>query len=97
MQTQINITAIIKSLPEKTEEMKAFLLELVAGSTKEEACIQYDLHQDAESPNVFVFHEIWKDAENLELHTKTPHFVKFVHDSASLLAEPLTVYKTNRV
>lgn len=97
MQTQINITAIIKSLPEKTEEMKALLLELVAGSTKEEACIQYDLHQDVESPNVFIFHEIWKDAENLELHTKTPHFVKFVNDSASLLAEPLTVYKTNRV
>lgn len=94
---QINITAIIKALPEKTAEIKELLLELVAGSTKEEACIQYDLHQVGESPNEFIFHEIWQDAESLELHTKTPHFQKFVNDSAPLLAEPMTVYKTNRV
>jgi quinol monooxygenase YgiN len=94
---QINITAIITALPEKTAEIKELLLELVAGSTKEEACIQYDLHQVAESPNVFIFHEIWQDAESLELHTKTPHFLKFVNDSASLLAVPLTVYKTNKI
>ncbi|MFD2603568.1 putative quinol monooxygenase [Flavobacterium suzhouense] len=94
---QINITAIIKALPEKAEEMKALLLKLVEGSTKEAACIQYDLHQSAEEPNVFIFHEIWRDADSLAEHTQTQHFLKFVNDSSPLLAEPLTVYKTNRV
>lgn len=94
---QINITAIIKALPDKADEMKTLLLKLVEGSVKEEACIQYDLHQVAESPSIFVFHEIWQDAESLEQHTKTPHFRAFVEASASLLAEPLTVYKTVKV
>jgi len=94
---QINITAIIKALPERADEMKTLLLKLVEGSTKEDVCIQYDLHQVAESPNVFVFHEIWQDAESLEQHTKTPHFMAFVEASAELLAEPLTVYKTVKI
>lgn len=94
---QINITAIIKALPEKGEEMKALLLKLVEGSTKEVACIQYDLHQSAEEPNIFIFHEIWRDADSLAEHTQTQHFLEFVNDSSPLLAEPLTVYKTNRV
>ena len=94
---QINITAIIKALPDSADEMKTLLLKLVEGSTKEDACIQYDLHQVAESPNVFVFHEIWQDAESLEQHTKTPHFMTFVEASAELLAEPLTVYKTVKI
>ncbi|MHA3787058.1 putative quinol monooxygenase [Flavobacterium hauense] len=94
---QINITAIVKALPDRADEMQTLLQQLVEGSTKEEACIQYDLHQVAESPNVFVFHEIWQDAESLEQHTKTPHFMAFVEASVSLLAEPLTVYKTVKI
>jgi quinol monooxygenase YgiN len=94
---QINITAIVKAFPDRADEMKTLLMQLVEGSAKEEACIQYDLHQVAETPNVFIFHEVWKDAESLEEHTKTPHFVTFVKASASLLAEPLMVYKTVKI
>lgn len=94
---QINLTAVIKSLPEKAAEMKTILLELVAGSTKEEACIQYDLHQDAETPNVFIFHEIWKDAASLEQHNKTPHLLKFIETSKPLLAEAPGIYITNKL
>lgn len=94
---QINLTAVIKSLPEKAEEMKAILLELVNGSTKEEACIQYDLHQVAESPSVFIFHEIWKDAESLEQHNKTPHLLKFIEASKPLLLEAPGIYITNKI
>jgi len=94
---QINLTAIIKSLPEKADEMKAVLLELVAGSTKEAACIQYDLHQVAETPNVFIFHEIWQDAESLEQHNKTPHILKFIESAGPLLAEAPGIYITNKL
>lgn len=94
---QINLTAIVKSLPEKAGEMKAILLELVEGSTKEAACLQYNLHQSENEPNVFIFHEIWQDAEGLVQHGDTPHIARFIEKSASLLAEPLTVYKTNKI
>ena len=94
---QINLTAIIKSLPEKADEMKAVLLELVAGSAKEAACIKYDLHQAAEMPNVFIFHEIWQDAESLEQHNKTPHVLKFIESAKPLLAEAPGIYITNKI
>ena len=93
----VNVTAIIKSLPGKSEEMKAVLLELVAGSTQEAACIQYDLHQAADEPNVFIFHEIWQDAEKLHQHNNTPHVLKFKEDTALLLAETPAIYITDRI
>jgi quinol monooxygenase YgiN len=94
---QINLTAVIKALPEKAEEMKAILLKLVEGSTQEAACIQYDLHQTADAPNVFIFHEIWQDAESLEQHNKTPHLLKFIEASTPLLLEAPGIYITNKL
>ena len=94
---QINLTAIIKALPEKAAEMKAILLELVEGSTEEAACIQYDLHQSAAEPNVFIFHEIWQDAESLDQHNKTPHLLKFIEASKPLLLEAPGIYLTNKL
>lgn len=94
---QINLTAIIKSLPGQEEALKAVLLELVEGSTKEAACIKYDLHQATDYPNVFIFHEIWQDAPSLEQHNKTPHVLKFIKEATPLLAEALGIYITNKI
>ena len=55
---EINLTVIIKSKPEYREELKSVLKNLVENSTKEAACLQYDLHQNIEDPNVFIFHEV---------------------------------------
>lgn len=84
-------------MPDKVEEMKTLLLELVSHSTKEEACIKYDLHQVTEEPNVFIFHEIWKDAKGLEEHNNKQHILTFREASAPLLQEPVKVYITNKI
>lgn len=94
---QINLTAVIKSLPEKAEEMKAMLLELVARSTKEDACLQYDLHQDTKEPNIFIFHEIWEDTDGFNEHNSKPYIRQFQTESAGKLLEPLTIYITNKI
>ena len=94
---KINITAIVKSKPEHLQETKSILTELASNSKKEQACIQYDLHQDKENENIFVFHEIWESEEGLVLHETQPHFVKFISQAPELLAEPVLVYKTNKI
>jgi quinol monooxygenase YgiN len=94
---QINLTAIIKSLPEKVGEMKVILLDLVESSKKEAACIKYDLHQAAEMSNVFIFHEIWQDAQSLEQHNRTTHVLKFIKDAGPLLAEAPEIHITNKI
>lgn len=93
----INITAVIKSLPDKAEEMKVILEELAVESNKEEACLQYDLHQDIDEPNVFIFHEIWKDSASLNVHNNSSHVLKFKKTSTAILLEAPSIYITNRI
>jgi quinol monooxygenase YgiN len=74
---EINLTVIIKSKPECREELKSILKNLVDNSTKETACLQYDLHQNIEDPNVFIFHEVWKNKEGLDLHKEQLYSLQF--------------------
>ncbi|WP_205942945.1 putative quinol monooxygenase [Pedobacter frigidisoli] len=50
----IYLTAIVKSKTATTAELRTILLDMVANSRKEEACIQYDLHEAA-AENTFIF------------------------------------------
>lgn len=93
----INITAVIKSLAGKADEMKAILEELAVGSRKEHACMQYDLHQDIDDPNVFIFHEIWRDSASLDVHNNSAHVLKFKESSKAILLETPAIYITNRI
>lgn len=94
---EINLTVIIKSKPEHTEELKLLLKNLVDNSRKEAACIQYDLHQNTENPKVFIFHEVWKNKEGHDLHKKQPHFKQFINASVDFLDEEPMVYATTKI
>jgi quinol monooxygenase YgiN len=94
---EINLTVIIKSKPEYREELKSVLKNLVDSSTKEVACLRYDLHQNIEDPNVFIFHEVWKNKEGLDLHKKQSHFLQFTQTSELFLEEKIAVYVTSRI
>jgi quinol monooxygenase YgiN len=93
----IYLTAIIKSKPGYADALKAHLLELVSHSKTEIACLQYDLHQVEEDPNIYIFHEEWSDAAGLELHNSQPHLQKFVTNSADLRDGDIIIYKTHLV
>ena len=93
----INLTAIIKSKPGHAETMKGLLARLVAGSTKEAACLQYDLHQDTENENIFIFHEIWEGAEGLSLHEQQPHIKEFGQNAAEIMDGPVVIYQTKKL
>ncbi|MCX2496184.1 putative quinol monooxygenase [Pedobacter sp. PF22-3] len=91
----IYLTAIVKSKQETTAELRTMLLDMVANSRKEEACIQYDLH-DAASDHTFIFHEEWKDQAGLDLHNKQSYILDFVAQSGRLTDE-IVIYKTEKV
>jgi quinol monooxygenase YgiN len=92
-----NLTAIVRSKPGNSETMKAFLLELVSESIKEPACIQYDLHQSADDENMFIFHEIWKGEDGLDIHNGQPHIKRFGEHVAEIIDGPVVIYKTNKI
>lgn len=93
----INVTVVLKSKEEFTEKVKGLLENLVENSRKEEGCLQYDLHQSIENPNVFIFHEVWKNKELFDLHNRQPYIKGFFEMAPSLLKEEAEIYFTNKV
>lgn len=93
----VYLTAIIKSTTGNAEQLKAILKTLVSGSKNEAACLQYDLHQSEEDPNLFIFHEEWASQEELDLHNVTPHIKKFATDAAPILDGAPILHITKRV
>lgn len=93
----INLTVILKSKPESRETLKTLLLDLVQNSTKEAACVQYDLHQSVENPEIFIFHEVWESEAGLQLHNQQSYLISFFENSKIMLQEAPIVYRTDKL
>ncbi len=91
----IYLTAIVKSKKETIAALRAVLLDMVANSRKEEACIQYDLHEAA-GDGTFIFQEEWKDQASLDLHNEQPYILAFVAQADQLTAD-IVIYKTAKL
>lgn len=74
---KIYLTAVIKAKDEHREEVKAVLQNMVEQTRKEDACELYNLHEGTEDKNLFVFYEIWKSKEGLDLHNQQPYIKAF--------------------
>jgi quinol monooxygenase YgiN len=64
----------MKAQEGKADELRAALEDLVEPSRAEDGNIQYDLLENLDDPNEFIFVEQWRDGEALEAHAKTDHF-----------------------
>lgn len=52
--------------------------KLVEESRKEKGCISYDLCQDLQEKNVFMFVEKYENEEAIDIHNKSNHFTTIV-------------------
>jgi len=93
---KVYLTALIKAQPGTAEEMKSYLLDLVAASTQEEACLQYELHYAADE-NQFIFHETWASQPGLDEHNQQPHIKKFIEVAGPIMDGPVIIYKTEKL
>lgn len=74
----LTIVARIEASKEHIELVKSELLKLIEPTRKELGCIQYDLHQDNERPEVFVFYEGWENKALLEAHLANRHIQAYL-------------------
>lgn len=93
----IYLTAIIRAKAEHREQVLAVLQNMVTETRKEEACIQYDLHQGIENENTFVFYEIWRDQHGLDIHNQQPYIVEFGKLVGEKLQEVPQIYLTDKI
>ena len=88
---EVIMCARFQARPEKLEELKSRLLEMVDLTTKEPGCLFYDLHVDRDNPTIFYFLEGWKDSEALAFHDKTPYVQAIIKDAPNLTVDGITV------
>ena len=74
---QLTIVARILAKDEKRDLVKSELLKLIPITRAEKGCINYDLHQDIENPNLFLFHENWESLELWQQHMNNAHLADY--------------------
>ena len=96
MSDKLTIIAKIEAKPEKLDEVKSAVLKLIEPTRKEQGCIQYDLHQENEKAEVFIFVENWENQALWEAHMQSEHLQSFIKETEGLLVE-LTVHQMNQI
>lgn len=75
---QLTIVARILAKAEHRELVKAELLKLIDITRNEEGCVNYDLHQDNEDPNLFLFYENWTSRSLWQKHMENTHLAEYM-------------------
>jgi quinol monooxygenase YgiN len=75
--SKLTIVANIKAKSDKIELVKAELEKLIPITRAEEGCINYDLHQDNESPAHFLFYENWESRQLWQTHMGNQHLADY--------------------
>ena len=75
-----NLTIVAKILAkaEKRDFVKSELLKLINITRAEEGCLNYNLHQDNEDPNMFLFYENWESRDLWQKHMQNEHLAEYL-------------------
>ncbi|MEM9373511.1 MAG: putative quinol monooxygenase [Planctomycetota bacterium] len=75
---KLTIVAHIQAKPGSVDLVRAELEKLIPITRAEDGCLQYDLHQDNEAPESFLFFENWESRELWQAHMNAPHLTAYV-------------------
>lgn len=79
-------------------EFKVIAEKLVdATRSNDTGCISYELCQDREHENTFVFMETWEDLQAINQHVEQPHFKHAVEQIALISEQEMIVNIMNLV
>ncbi len=95
--SKLTIVATILAKEEKREFVKTELLKLIPITKAEKGCINYDLHQDNENPNLFLFHENWESRELWQIHMENDHLKEYLKVTDGAVEEFVLHEMTNIV
>ncbi|MDO5980658.1 putative quinol monooxygenase [Flavivirga spongiicola] len=75
---KLTIVAKILAKTDKRELVKQELLKLIEITRAEEGCINYDLHQDNDNNDLFLFYENWSSRELWQKHSDNNHIADYI-------------------
>jgi autoinducer 2-degrading protein len=97
----MGLSALVVKIRIKPEHREQFIEQMRAdaiGSERNEpGCLMFNIVQDNADPNVLHLFEVYRDAEAVEAHKKTPHFLKWLETTKDWLAAPFEVTRGTTV
>ncbi len=92
----LTIVAHITAIQGKADHVRAALEALVTPTRAEAGCLQYDLHQDNDDPNLFLFFENWETRDLWQDHMQADHIKAFGQATAGAVAS-VAVYEMSKI
>ena len=96
MSTPLTIVARIEAKPDQIELVKSELIKLIEPTRAEAGCLQYDLHQDNNQPEVFLFYENWETRELWQAHMENEHLKAYMAATDGAVAD-FTLNEMSRI
>lgn len=87
---QIAVTAEFHFKPDQTDTGLNILKAIIFSSRQEKGCMQYELFQSGDNPNVFIMIEKWRSHQDWLHHQNADHILSARDGIKGLLeAEPI--------
>jgi quinol monooxygenase YgiN len=96
MRDRLTVVVRIKAKAGLEGRVKQELIKLLAPTRAEPGCINFDLHQAADDPALFLVHENWVSEEALQQHFKMAYLRAWLGEAEALLAEPMELTRWYR-
>ena len=84
---KLTVVARILIKEGKVDLVKSELLKLIDVTRAEKGCINYDLHQDNENENFFLFYENWESRELWQKHMQNKHLAEYLKETDGAVEE----------
>ena len=94
----LTVIAEIRAKPDFEAEIRASLLALIEPTQMDKGMLNYDLHESATEPGLFIFHEKWESRACLDEHLATKHIQDWISQTRNSLRtfELKTLYKISK-
>jgi quinol monooxygenase YgiN len=86
MNTTLTIVARIEAKADSVDKVQTALLKLIEPTRQEQGCLQYELHQDNENPQVFIFYENWDSRQLWQSHMNNDHLKAYMAETDDLVS-----------
>jgi quinol monooxygenase YgiN len=97
MTKPLTVVAMFEAKPGKEVALRAALLGLLEPTRQEPGCLNYDLHESAENPAKFLFHENWTSKAHLEAHSQSAHLQALLPRVEELCVAPPQITLWNAI
>ncbi len=87
----IIVVETIRAMPEKREELKKALLDLVPLSQKSKGNLQYDLRESLDEGNTFCILMAFETLDDLRSHESSEYIAQFVKKYENILYDDVQV------